>query len=111
MELNAIEKAAGWDITIQQGSTWGRALDFGATSIANVEFRGQIRRDHDDSEVLASFTFSKSGSVLSVSLTAAETAALPAERLVYDIEAFTALDAFVARLFEGRVTVTPEVTR
>jgi hypothetical protein len=111
MELKTIEQAARWDITIQQGSTWGRALDFGAVSIANVEFRGQIRRNHEDHEILAMFAFAKTGNVLGVSLTAAETEALPAERLVYDIEAFTTLDAFVARLFEGRATVTPEVTR
>jgi hypothetical protein len=111
LELKTVAQAARWDVTVQQGSTWGRALNFGDASIANVEFRGQIRRDHDDSAALASFTFSKSGNVLSVSLTAAQTTALPAERLVYDIEAYTALDAFVARLFEGRVTVTPEVTR
>lgn len=111
LELKTIEQAARWDITIQQGSTWGRALDFGDTSIANVEFRGQIRRDHDDSEVLASFAFSKTGNVLSVSLTADDTEALPAERLVFDIEAYTTQDAFVARLFEGRANVTPEVTR
>lgn len=112
MELKTIEKAARWDLFVQQGSTWGRVLNFHGTPIDNVEFRGQIRRSHADPTVLATLAFTKlADNRLHIYLTAAETAALPAERMVHDIEVHTLADAWVARLFEGRVTVTPEVTR
>jgi hypothetical protein len=106
-----IRRAGRWDPLIQQGSSFARTLRFGF-EITGYQFRGQIRRSHDDAEVLASYAFAPvDESRVTVLLTAAQTAALPAERLVHDIEIFTAADAFVARVIEGRVRVTPEVTR
>jgi hypothetical protein len=116
-DLSTITQAARWDLLIQQGSSFERVLNFGATSTADVSFRGHIRRSHDDPCVLAEFVFTDLGpdenghERLKVSLTPAQTELLPAERLVFDIEAFTADESVVTRLFEGRVTVTPEATR
>jgi hypothetical protein len=48
--------------------------------------------------------------VITVSLTATETAALAAGRYVYDLEMVSS-GGLVTRLLEGVVTVSPEVTR
>jgi hypothetical protein len=111
-DLTAVTKAAKLDIEIQQGSTFERVLDFGATPLWAFGWRGQIRRAHGDSAVLASFAFEVlPENRLKVELTPTQTAALPSGRLVHDIEAFTENDAWVQRIIEGRVRVTPEVTR
>jgi hypothetical protein len=111
MELRSIQQAARWDTLIQQGSTFSRTLLF-EVDISNVTFRGQLRRSHGDDVELASFTcVPLNAETLLVFLTPAETSALPAERLVFDIEAFTPGDAAVARILEGVLRVTPEVTR
>jgi len=110
--MQVIKTAGRWDITIQQGSTFSRVLRFGNLDLQDFEFRGQLRREHEDPDVLASFSFEKLGdNRVSLSLTAAETEGLPAERLVHDIEIYTAGDQYVARILEGTVNVTPEVTR
>lgn len=111
MALENIRQAARWDLLLQQGSSFRRTLSFD-TDVSAVQFRGQIRRSHQDSTVLAEFLFEVINSTqLSISLTAAQTAALPAERLVHDIEAFAAGEVFVSRIIEGKIKVTPEVTR
>jgi len=48
--------------------------------------------------------------VITLSLTATETAALAAGRYVYDLEMVSS-GGVVTRLLEGVVTVSPEVTR
>jgi hypothetical protein len=115
MSLESIEQAARWDFRIQQGSSWVRTMVF-SVDISGMSFRGQIRRSHEDATVLATLAFTKlDAHTVSVHLTPAVTTALPAtedgEYWVHDIEAHTALDEFVMRVLEGRVTVTPEVTR
>jgi hypothetical protein len=107
-----VERAVRWDILIQQGSTFERTLEFIDVDLAAFQFRGQIRRSHDDDEILASFDFLKTGpSELQISMSAVVTQGLPAEPLVHDIEAFIDETGFVARVLEGKVDVTPEVTR
>jgi hypothetical protein len=51
-----------------------------------------------------------SAGVITLSLTATETAALAAGRYVYDLELVSS-GGVVTRLLEGVVTVSPEVTR
>jgi hypothetical protein len=116
-ELADISKAARWDPLIQQGSTFERVLNFGDVPTAGFSFRGQIRRSHQDPDVLASYSFVDLGADdsghhrIRVLLTPAQTEALPEGRLAHDIEAYTEDDAVVVRLLEGRPTITPEVTR
>jgi hypothetical protein len=110
--LTAITKAARWDIEIQQGSTFTATLDFGDTPISAFGWRGQVRRTHQDADVLASYTFEVlPENQLKVSLAPTPSSQLPDGNLVHDIEAFTENDAWVMRVFEGRVRVSPEVTR
>ncbi|MFO8008709.1 MAG: hypothetical protein R6V05_13340 [Candidatus Brocadiia bacterium] len=112
MELNSIQEAVRWDVTIQQGSTFVRTMDLVGLDLTGLEFRGQIRREHEDTEVLADYTFEVTGTnTLTVSLTDEETEELPAERLVHDIELVRISPPFVARILEGTVRVTPEVTK
>lgn len=89
--------------------------------ITGYTFRGQIRQKISDSTKLADFTFAiqdaSAGTVL-VSLTAAQTSALPARGLifstltdlVYDIEMINAENK-VTRIMNGYFKVSPEVTR
>lgn len=107
-----LERAHRWDVLIQQGSTFERTMDFVGLDLTLLQFRGQIRRSHSDSEVLAAYSFVVSlPETLTVFLDAEQTEMLPAEKLVHDIEAYIPQTGFVARVLEGRVTVTPEVTR
>lgn len=108
-----IDRAARWDIHIQQGSTFLRTLDFGEdVDLSSFSFRGQIRRAHADPAVLGELAVTAlSERLVEVRLTPEQSAALPAGRLVYDIEMHTADDAWVARILEGSANVTPEVTR
>lgn len=107
-----VERAVRWDIVIQQGSTFERTLEFIDVDLSAFQFRGQIRRSHDDAEILGTFDFLKTGpSELQISMPAIATEALPAEPLVHDVEAFIDETGFVARVLEGKADVTPEVTR
>lgn len=107
----SVRRAGRWDTEIQQGSTFARTLRFDV-DVTGLQFRGQIRRDHAAAQVLGEYTFeSVDPQTVVVSLSAAETAGLPPGRLVHDLEVFTAGDAYVVRVLEGKVRVTPEVTR
>ena len=112
-ELTAAERAARFDITIQQGSTFLVGFEFNELdSLDGVSFRGQVRRTHSDPDLLSVFDITRTGpKSIQVKLWPGQTQSLPVERLVYDIEAYTEDDAFVLRVVEGRVRVTPEVTR
>ena len=112
MELNTIQQALRWDVVIQQGSTFVRTMDLLDLDLTGLTFRGQIRHEHEDDEILAEYEFEvELPNTLTVKLTEAQTQALPAERLVHDIEMVRDDPPFVARILEGRVIVTPEVTR
>jgi hypothetical protein len=108
-----IKQAQRWDIVIQQGSTFERSMTFvGMTFDSILGFRGQIRATHESTDVLAEFACTTEGdNILHLRIEAGVTATLPPGRLVHDIEAYLPQDVFVARVLEGRVTVTPEVTR
>lgn len=113
MTLTVIDKAGRWDTRIQQGSTFVRTLDFGdSVTIDGWDFRGQIRATHDAATVLAQYAVLRpSPGIVVLRLEAAETAAIPVCQAVHDIEAYQTGDTFVARILEGRVLITPEVTR
>ena len=111
MSFEFVTEPAYWDLVVHQGASFTRTLEF-ETSIDDYEFRGQIRPSHESEDVLASFSFTKVDSnTLGMALIPGTTEQLPVGNAVYDVEAFTFGDAFVVRLFEGCVSVTPEVTR
>lgn len=114
------------DILIEQGSTFEYPLvwrDAPAASggvaidITGYTARAQIRTAFGTPETLANMTTENGGITLggaagtiTLLLTAAQTAAMPAAAGVWDLE-MVAPSGKVQRLLKGTVTVDPEVTR
>lgn len=122
--------AAGkYDLPVEQGATLQAELTLKnaagtAINLTGTTVRGQIRKKASDSTKLVDFTCTINATPTTgkciVSLTAAQTSALPAEKslqaerlitkLAYDIELVQA-DNSVVRVLEGVVLLSPEVTR
>jgi hypothetical protein len=114
------------DFLIEQGATFKRTItlkdeDGVALNISGWTFEGQIRKKYDSPSILAPFTCTNIGSgQFTIELSHAITAALPvtpasdnARSLTsysYDIEA-TKADSTKDRILEGKVNVSPEVTK
>jgi hypothetical protein len=115
--------AAKLNLYIEQGATFSKTLTFkdGAgvpIDITGWVFSGQVRRAYSSSDILETFTFVTSNQITNtgevvVSLTSAETMAIPADYKVstyaYDIE--TTVGATVTRVVEGSVSFSAEVTK
>jgi len=116
-----------YDITVLQGSTYTLPItvwyvDRTPYNLTDCVVRGQIRRTHKSTIVIANFvctiTDASNGKV-TISLTDTITEAIPAgetisdprSRYVYDIEIENTITGVVTRLLEGVVLVSPEVTR
>lgn len=102
------------NMVIDQGSTFSSMIEIldendDPINVANYTARGQIRK-HYSSTNAVSFSTALSNGSLVISLTANQTANIVAGRYVYDIELVDPANT-VARILEGIVTVTPEVTR
>ncbi len=110
--------AAGYyDYTIEQGATWSIRLAVQnpagqAVNLTGWTPRCQIRRKHNSADIVASpaCTITHASGYVFLLLTAAQTTAIAAGAYVYDVELYDG-GTQVARLQEGTVTVTPEVTR
>jgi hypothetical protein len=103
------------NIVIDQGTTFSLELnltndDASAKDLANYTVTSQIRKSYD-AATKTDFTTAKVDATgkVTISLTAAETAALKSGRYVYDIEIASSSETL--RVLEGIVTVTPNVTR
>lgn len=116
------------DITIPQGSDFNipfQVLDVNndAVSINGATIRGQIRKKVESADIIATFT----GSIVDgpngeglLSLTAAQTAAIPADNsgqcnrkqtcYAWDAE-IVFNDGVVMRILQGQAYLDPEVTR
>lgn len=119
------------DLYIEQGANFYKLLTLqdatgAAIDLTGYTFAGQIRRKADSGAVLLAFTFTilnqtTNRGQLELTLTALQTATLPdqpqptadriASTFAYDIEMTRTSDGFVARLLEGKVTLSPEVTQ
>lgn len=119
--------AAGtYDITIEQGTTFALYLtiknsDGSPKDLTGYTIAGKIRQSALSASVVQTFTCAvtdASAGQVTVSLTAVQTAALPTSggaydeltTYVYDIET-TSGSSVVERLLQGRVFVSPEVTK
>ena len=116
--------AAKLNLTIEQGATFRKSFTLkdkdteAAINLTGWTISGKIRKELTDAAALVTFTVSISNQVSNtgqfvVELTAAQTAALPydAKNLYYyDIEALKA-DSDTDRLLQGRVEISPEVTK
>lgn len=108
------------DFEIKQGATFTRTLtisdDGTARNLTGYTARMSIRRGANDATELLSMTTGNAriaiialSGVVTLTLTAAETAALTWLRGVYDLELVSG--TIVTRILEGAITVSPEVTR
>lgn len=84
-----------------------------ARNLAGHAFSSQLRKSYYSSTA-NSFTMSvtdSSNGVVSMSMTSANTANLKAGRYVFDVEMEDIANNTITRIFEGIVTVLPNVTR
>lgn len=118
--------ASQLDLEINQGATYtldvpGIKTAAGAdVNITGYAVRGQIRRRVTDSVVLVPFTctiVTPAVGAFQISLTAAQTAALPSSgskdqplACAYDVE-IESPSGVVSRVLEGTAFISPEVTR
>jgi hypothetical protein len=112
------------NFTVDQGSDFDRAMEFRDESSTLIDltgytFRGQARTSVDASSVSFSLTFTvrtQSGGNLGyvdMRIADSDTSALSITKdtvYVYDIE-WVKPNGDVRRIFEGQITVRPEVTR
>jgi hypothetical protein len=104
------------NLIVDQGASFETTLNLtdendDAVSLVGYTGAGQIRK-HYSSSTATNFTVTLGGlaGTVTLGLTANSTANLVAGRYVYDVEV-TDSGGTVSRLFEGVVTVTPQVTR
>ena len=113
---------ASQDLAIPQGATWSQVINWktgspaAAVNTTGYTARMQLRTSHSASSASLELTTTNgrislnSSGVITLSLTATQTAALAAGRYVYDLELVSS-GGQVTRLLEGVVAVSSEVTR
>lgn len=105
-----IRKAGKWNPTIMQGSTFTRTFRIQNLDVTAYSFRGMVKKSYG-SQAVATYSFNEvSNTTIEISLSSTQTAAIPAGDYIHDIEIYDG-EGYVARIIEGRVKVTPEVTR
>lgn len=105
------------NLTIDQGATFSKTFTIYATdttvlNLTGYTIRGEMRKAYAAS-TSQEFTIScpePTTGVVTISLTATQTAALTAGKYVYDVETSSPAGT-VSRTLQGNATVTPEVTR
>ena len=110
--------AAKLNMTIEQGTTWSKGLelnrpDGSALDLTDHSFRGQMRATFGSADPAATFTcgiVEAAAGTVSIALDENTTTGITAGTYVYDIEMVNP-DGTVIRLMEGKIQVTPEVTR
>jgi hypothetical protein len=107
-----IDQGADWFITVVYKNSTGTAINLTGYTAAL-----QIRDTYADSTTDLSLTSPSGGIVItgatgtiSITATAAQTAAIAAGTYVYDLE-ITSSGGIVTRLIQGRISVSPQVTR
>ena len=105
-----------YNLTIKQGATFTQNIVVKNAAGAVIDLTGysgraDMRKEYTSSNG-TSFTVAittPSNGTVTLSLTAEQTAALDADRYVYDVELVSG--ATVHRIVQGNATVFPEVTR
>ena len=107
-----IDQGANWFVTFVYKDSAGTAINLTGYTAAL-----QIRDTYADSTTDLSLT-SPSGGItitaatgtIAVTATAAQTSAIPAGNYVYDLE-ITSSTGIVTRLVQGKISLSPQVTR
>ncbi len=117
--------AGTYNFKIEQGAKFSRDFtwrnpDKSPVNIAGYTFRMMARHKHDDPEPLISLsTVEPPGGIrivdgpngtFRISLTDVQTAALNFVEAIYDLKAVPPADGAI-RLFEGKITLSKEVTK
>ena len=110
--------AAGtYNFTIEQGVTFSRLLTLkendSVMNLTGYSAASQMRLSHDTSTVAGTITATitnASAGQITLSMTSTATGAIEEGIYVYDIE-ITASSGAVTRILQGKVTLTPQVTR
>jgi len=109
------------DFLMPKGSTFSRTLTWkvsgSAVNLTNYTARMQARTSHASSTAVLDMTTANSkitlggtAGTITLTLSAADTAAITQSSLAYDLELVSA-GGVVTRLVEGQIVLTPEVTR
>ena len=106
-----------YNLDIVKGSSFSAVLtakdETGtAINLAGYNLRGVIKYNYSDSTYLLSLgpqVATAASGIITISISAADTATLPVTVAVYDIEMYND-SGYVAKLLDGRVSIHPEVT-
>ena len=104
------------NLLVDQGATFSTAVtltddDGNLVDLDGYQAAGQIRKHYTSSNSTSlTITLGGANGTVTMSLSANATANLVAGRYVYDVE-LTTPSGDVSRIFEGVITVTPQVTR
>ena len=110
--------AANHNLTIDQGSDFVIDLvisDAGVVkNLTGYSARAQMRNTKSASAIAATFTCTvtdATGGTVKMELPNATSSAISPGKYYYDLELYTSNNVIVARLMQGAVILTPEVTR
>lgn len=97
-----VDQGANFTITLPAKYSNGTVVD-----LSDYTPRAKMRKHYNYGNVV-NFTSSKSNNNVTISLSASQTNEIEVDRYVYDIEIENSSNA-VIRLYEGIITVTPQV--
>jgi len=112
--------AAKCNLTIDQGTTFTHRFILKNVSnvvidLSDYSIRSQIRYNYYSTDAIETFTAyvvsPATNGIIEISLSDTETAAIKADRYVYDIELINIDDDTVYRVIQGIITISPEVTK
>ena len=103
------------NLVIDQGTTFEKVITAKNTAGGNVAISsgtcaGKLRPSHYTSNNVVTLTCADSGSNVTISLTATQTALISPGQYVYDIEYTQSDGSTIERLAEGVITVSPSAT-
>jgi hypothetical protein len=114
--------ASTYNILVDQGSTYTLAVTYKDSTGAAINLTGytaamQLRLDYDSATAVLSLSSPSNGIVItgasglvSITMSATQTAALSADTFLYDLE-ITSPTSVKTRLIQGVVVVSAEVTK
>jgi len=109
--------AGTYNFTLEQGATFNRILTLqensAAMNLSGYSVASKFRSTHDSSTVVGTFSCTitdASAGKLTLSMTNSATSAIEEGIYVYDLE-ITSGAGSVTRVLQGKITVSPEVTR
>ena len=109
--------AGTYNFTLEQGATFNRILTLqensSAMNLSGYSVASKFRSTHDSSTVVGTFSCTitdASAGKLTLSMTNSATSSIEEGIYVYDLEITSGAGA-VTRVLQGKITVSPEVTR